>query len=86
MSKILLQDSCNDNRILETAVALAKRRPHTNVDRVEGDTLIQERDVVLLTHDRILQLKAMHHHVLVVPIAEMPKFSKWMLADTAAIS
>jgi hypothetical protein len=42
-----------------------------------NNQLIQDRDVVLVTHDRILQLKAMHHESS-VPVAEIPQFMKWI--------
>lgn len=46
-------------------------------------TLVIDRDVVLLTHDRILQLKATTHERF-VPVAEVQPLMSWLRLTVAS--
>ncbi|XP_066997614.2 telomerase-binding protein EST1A [Anabrus simplex] len=70
--------TCNDDRILATAVSLIATSDGDNVD--EGNVVESAnprrvlREVVLLTEDRCLRMKAM---LKLVPTRDIPDFVKW---------
>ena len=66
----------SDDRILETVVNVIDERDSCK-ERIETGTLVIERDVVLLTRDRLLQLKASTHKCN-VPVAEMRLLMRWL--------
>ncbi|XP_058126851.1 telomerase-binding protein EST1A [Anopheles ziemanni] len=60
----------NDDRILETALNLCRHQP----EETRGGTRYVLRDVVLLTTDRNLRVKALSNDL---PVRELPDFIKW---------
>lgn len=85
LSKVVEQyNNCalSDDRILETVVNVIDERSSCK-ERVEGGTLIIERDVVLLTRDRLLQLKASTHECN-MPVAEMRPLMGWLFPSNAS--
>ncbi|CRK96809.1 CLUMA_CG010028, isoform B [Clunio marinus] len=60
----------NDDKILDTALNLCKK----NVEEKKGEVRHLVREVVLLTTDRNLRVKALTNDI---PVRELPDFIKW---------
>ncbi|KAG5684203.1 hypothetical protein PVAND_013442 [Polypedilum vanderplanki] len=64
------EQKSNDDKILDTALSLCKK----NVDEKRGDVRYIVREVVLLTNDRNLRVKALTNDI---PVRELPDFIRW---------
>jgi protein SMG6 len=63
----------NDDLILDVCLNLSSKDRHVTEER-RGDLRVVKRDVVLLTDDRNLKLKA---HTTDVPVNTIPDFVRW---------
>ncbi|OAD58924.1 Telomerase-binding protein EST1A [Eufriesea mexicana] len=64
----------NDDRILATCLSLCKAGNKDQVNAEEGQPRRLRREVVLLTEDRNLRVKALARDV---PVREVPDFMQW---------
>ncbi|XP_043484616.1 telomerase-binding protein EST1A-like isoform X3 [Leptopilina heterotoma] len=64
----------NDDRILATCLSLCRTNSKDQIPSVEGQPRRLRRDVVLLTEDRNLRVKALARDV---PVREIPDFVQW---------
>ncbi|XP_044015276.1 uncharacterized protein LOC122857262 isoform X2 [Aphidius gifuensis] len=64
----------NDDRILATCLSLCKTNNKDHIVNEEGQPRRLRRDVVLLTEDRNLRVKALSRDV---PVREVPDFMQW---------
>ena len=79
----MLEGKNNDDLILDVCLNLAsstKDRGVTDERRGSADLRVVRRDVVLLTDDRNLKLKA---HTTDVPVNTMPDFVRWAFPSAA---
>ncbi|KAL7026979.1 hypothetical protein ACKWTF_005254 [Chironomus riparius] len=64
------EQKSNDDKILDTALSLCKK----NVEQKQGDVRYIIREVVLLSSDRNLRVKALTNDI---PVRELPDFVRW---------
>ena len=80
----LVDGKTNDDLILDVCLNLASSssltKDHLN-ERRERDLRVVTRDVVLLTDDRNLKVKA---YTCDVPVNTMPDFIRWAFATTSS--
>ena len=76
----LIDGKTNDDLILDVCLNLSSTKDHLG-ERRERDLRVVTRDVVLLTDDRNLKVKA---YTCDVPVNTMPDFIRWAFAPTTS--